>query len=166
MLLKTEHLGELEILEENIITFPNGIPAFEHVRQFTIVDSEEPQLPFKWLQCIDNPKLAFVIINPFFVSRNYDFDIKDDLLREININSMDEMVIFSIVVVPEDVNKMTINLKAPVIINVKEKKGMQVILDTDKYSVRHYVLDELKNSQEVDANVSACKEEGAVYSNK
>lgn len=166
MILQTLHLGELDILDESIITFPNGIPAFEEARRFTIVDSEEVQIPFKWLQCVDNPELALIIINPFFVCSSYDFDVRDELLKEIGIESPDELVIFSIVVVPEDINQMTINLKAPVIINVKDKKGMQVILDTDKYGVRHYVLDEFKKNREVNTDASVSQEKGAVYSNR
>ena len=166
MILKTLHLGDLEIEESNIIHFPNGVPAFEEVRDFVIIHSEEPQLPFKWLQCIDKPELAFVIINPFFVCKEYDFDIEDESLKGIKVEKPEELVIFCIVVVPEDINDMTINLKAPVIINAKDRIGMQVILDTDKYTVRHYVLEELRKDREVNEDVGACKEEGAVYSHK
>lgn len=166
MLLKTAHLGELEIDEQRIIHFPNGIPAFETVKQFIIVDDEEPTMPFKWLQSVDKPDLAFVIINPFLVKQDYDFDVKDEVLKEIQLESPDALAVFCIVTVPEDLNQMTINLKAPVMIHVEERKGMQVILDTDKYTVRHYVLDELKKSREGMHHVSIGQEEGAVYSHK
>ena len=74
-------------------------------------------------------------------------------------------MVLSIVVVPEDINKMTMNLKAPIIINTKNNRGMQVVLDTDKYGVRHYVLEELRRQEVID-NVGTDKKEGTSNSNK
>jgi flagellar assembly factor FliW len=168
MKLESLHLGELDISEDSIINFPNGIPGFEDLKQFTIVDSEEPELPFKWLQSIDKSDIAFVIINPFFIRFDYDFEVKDDLLKSIGVQNPQELAIFCIVVVPpENLNNMTINLKAPLIINPKERMGMQAILDSDKYNVRHCVLEELKKNQEiiqeVNADVSVGEEERPVH---
>ncbi len=66
MKLNTKNFGKIEIKEEDIIYFPDGILGFEEEKQFVIINNEDEQNPFHWLQSVQNPELAFVIINPFF----------------------------------------------------------------------------------------------------
>jgi len=194
MLLKTRHFGEIEIDEKNIIYFIEGIPGFNHVRKFVIISNEildrrlkseeeikknedshgcdnnsdcnnESFSPFKWLQCIDDPDLAFAIVNPFVIKPDYEIELSSDVIETLEVEKEEDVVLYAIVVVPEDITKMTMNLKAPLVINVKNKKGMQAILDTEKYSVRHYIMEE-KARQEVGANACTVKKERPVYSNR
>jgi flagellar assembly factor FliW len=159
MKLKTTRFGEIEIPPENILTFPEGIPAFEDQKQFIILNHDENEdSPFKWMQSVDNGELAFVIGDPFEIKKDYDFEINDDILKQIELESEKDLLIYSFVVVPEDVRKISINLKAPVLINHKKKKGIQAIIDSEKYSVKHYILDELQK-QEVAADVGSSEEE-------
>ncbi len=160
--LNTRYFGELTIREEEIINFQKGIPAFEDVKRFVIISDSDPTSPFKWLQCVDDGNLIFAIANPFMIKKDYDFEIDDKALAEINVTKIEDVEIYSMLVIPEDISKMTINLKAPLIINHKERLGNQVILDTDKYSVRHYIIEDLKSCWEVNVDAGAFKEEGAV----
>jgi flagellar assembly factor FliW len=146
MILSTRCFGEVEIKEEGIIDFPKGLPAFEEAKKFVIISDEDPVSPFKWLQCLDDEGVAFAIINPFVIKQDYDFEVDDKILNEIHVDSLEDIDVFSVVVIPEDLKKMSMNLKAPLIINQKKKQGMQVILDTDKYSVRHYILEDISNN--------------------
>ena len=165
MKLATRHFGEINVDSDNIIKFKNGIPGFEKAREFVILDSEDGESPFKWLQSVDMTELALAIINPFVVRKDYDFEIYDEAVSELEITDERDILVYSIVVVPEDISKMTINLKAPIIINSKSKLGGQIILDTDKYSVRHYILDEIRK-QEVADNAGIDKEKGSDHCNK
>lgn len=176
MLLKTRHFGEIEIDENKIIRFDDGLPGFNHVRQFIILEteseeglcskssgeldnkydaepgttesSEEPNSagsPFKWLQCVDEPMLAFAIANPFLLKPDYDVELSNKVIEHLGIKKEEDVAIYAIVVVPEDITKMTMNLKAPVVINVQNRKGVQAILDTEKYSIRHYIMSNIGN---------------------
>jgi flagellar assembly factor FliW len=145
MKLNTKNFGEIEIHEQNIIHFPEGILGFEDERQFVIINNEDEQNPFHWLQSIQNPELAFVIINPFFVYPNYDIVIPKSVQEKLKIRTEKDVAVYSIVVVPENVEKMTTNLLGPIIINVNEKLGKQVILDDDRYTTKHYIFQQ--NSQ-------------------
>ena len=69
MKLKTKHFGEIEIDESKIIHFPTGIIAFEEQKRFFIIDNPDENIPFSWLQSVDDPDLAFVIINPFYLEK-------------------------------------------------------------------------------------------------
>ncbi|MGI6776719.1 MAG: flagellar assembly protein FliW [Acetivibrionales bacterium] len=165
MQLNTKHFGVMDVDESRIIEFPKGIPGFEQVRKYILLGNGEEDSLFKWLQSVDRPELAFVVTNPFSIKKDYDIDIDDEVVEFLEIKALEDVMVFSIVVVPEDTSKMTMNLKAPIIINTKKKKGGQVVLDTDKYSVRHYVLEELRR-QEVTTDVGPDKEKESVYNHK
>jgi flagellar assembly factor FliW len=165
MILETKHFGEIELDEKSILKFDSGLPGFENVREYILIDSPDEQSIFKWLQSVDEPALAFAIVNPFLVKTDYDFEIGDEDARMLEIDNAEDVVVYSILVVPEDLTKVSMNLKAPLIINARNKKGAQIVLDTDKYTVRHYVLDEL-HRQEVAGNACSNEKKGSDNSNK
>ena len=147
MFIETTHFGKIEIDQADILNFEEGIIGFEDVKQFGIIDSEDPESPFKWIQAIDKPELAFALVDPFKIKKDYDFDLKDDAVEYLGVKDASELMVFSIVVVPEDIKKISMNLKAPLIINRTNNKAAQIILDTDKYTVRHFILDELQKQE-------------------
>lgn len=147
MFLNTTNFGDIEIKEEDIITFDDGLPGFESMQKFIIVNSEEENSPFSWLQSVESGSLAFVIINPVFYKKDYTVTVDDLTVSSLGIEKPEDVAVYSIVVVPEDVTKISVNLKAPLVINTKNKKGKQVILDTREYNVRHYILEELQKQE-------------------
>ena len=147
MELHTKHFGKIEVEKENIITFPDGIPGFEEEKQFTIIQNPDENLPFHWLQAINEGDLAFVIMNPFIFRPDYDIKISEGVVNKLNIESKEQISIWTIVRVPEKVEDMTANLSAPIVINNEEKLGKQVALENSPYGKRHEVIKELKESQ-------------------
>ena len=147
MLVKTTHFGEIEISEEDIIDFEEGIFGFEGIHRYGIINSEDPESPFKWIQAIEKPELAFALVNPFAIKRDYEFELKDEATKFLGIESPSQVVVFAILVIPEDTTKISMNLKAPIVLNTNNKKAAQIILDSDKYTVRHFILDELKKQE-------------------
>lgn len=146
MTLKTKYFGEIEVKENDIITFPDGIPGFEDLKQYIIIENPDKDVPFNWLQCIDNIDLTFVIINPFVFKSDYEFDLPQNVIEKLQIKSQQDISIYSIVIIPEDVSKMTANLAAPIVINHIHKKGKQVLLQDNNYNKKHLILDEIRNS--------------------
>lgn len=165
MNLNTKHFGQVEVEDRDIITFNAGLPGFETNRKFVLIGNDNDESPFKWLQCVDDSKLAFAVANPFKIKKDYLFDISDETVKELEIENAEDISTLSILVVPEDPSRISMNLKAPVIINSRNRKAAQIILDTDKYTVRHYILDELRR-QEVADNVGTHKEERSDDRNK
>jgi flagellar assembly factor FliW len=149
MKLITKNFGEIEIDEEKIIHFPEGILGFEEEKKFVVINDEDEESPFGWLQAIENPELTFVIINPFFVYPNYDITIPETAQKKLEIQDKKDLIIYSIVVVPKDIEKMTANLIGPIIINTKKMIGKQVILDDDRYSTKHYIFQQNINARSV-----------------
>jgi flagellar assembly factor FliW len=162
MVIKTSNFGEIEINEDLVYKFKDGLPGFEEAKEFVFIDNGDPDSPFKWMQCVKNGSLAFAVVNPFMVKPDYDVELSDEDISNLRIEREEDVLVYSIVVVPEDLTKISMNLKAPLILNGREKIGAQVILDTDRYNVRHYILEELHKQGGV-VDVSSHKEEGPVY---
>lgn len=144
MQLETRHFGAIEIDENDIIDFSEGIPGFEDVKKFVIISSDEEGSPFKWLQSVDMPSLAFVIINPKVFKADYVVDVTDNEVGDLSIDDPNNVLIYSIVVVPEDISKMTANLKAPVLINTENNRGKQVIMEKGDYPIKYFFMEELQ----------------------
>ncbi len=165
MLLNTKHFGDIDVKDNNIINFINGLPGFEKVKKYTIIENEEKESPFKWLQGIEDTELAFVIIDPFIIRKNYEINLDDETLKNLEIKEAKDVAVYSIVVVPEDISKMTMNLQAPLIINTANNRGKQLILDTDRYGVRHYILEELQGREE-SSDASVDEKKGSIHHHK
>jgi flagellar assembly factor FliW len=146
MLLNTRYFGQIEIDPKNIIDFPEGIPGFENVKKFVLLHHEDQDSPFQWLQGVDNPHLAFVVVDPRLCKQDYVVDIEDAEVAILDIRDTGKVLIYSIVVVPEDLSKMTANLKAPVLINTENNKGKQVILNNEDYPIKYYILQQLQKT--------------------
>jgi flagellar assembly factor FliW len=142
MEINTKHFGPFEVDDEATIFFPEGLPGFEHLKKFVIINRLDLELPVCWLQSIENEELAFVLIDPFYVDKDYDIDIDDKEIEVIEAKGSDEILIYSIVVVPKDLRKMTANLRAPVLVNMKKKLGKQVVLNDTKYNLKYRVFGE------------------------
>lgn len=144
MLLNTKYFGEIEINEEQIIIFEEGIPSFENIHRYSIISTPEQDSPFFWLQCIDQPELAFALVNPFLIKKDYDFELTQDNLDKLDIKSESEIAVYAIVVIPEDITKASMNLRAPIIVNSRTKKAAQIIIDISRYDIKNYIFEELK----------------------
>lgn len=142
MKIKTANFGEINIAEEKIIHFEEGIPAFEEEKEFIIILNEDKENPFHWLQSVKNSELSFVILNPFEIFSDYDILLPETAINKLNIEKEEDVIIYSMVVVPEDMIKMTTNLLGPIVINTKEMLGKQVILDDERYSTKHFIFNQ------------------------
>ena len=69
------------------------------------LENEDPENPLWWLQSLDDPNLVFVLINPFLFKPDYEFDLSDEDVEELGIQKLEEVVVFSLVVIPDDIKK-------------------------------------------------------------
>jgi flagellar assembly factor FliW len=139
MLVQTINFGSLEIPENKIITFKEGLPGFPQINRFTVIELEELK-PFKYLQSLDEPLISLFIINPFLLDPNYEFRLTDPDMEDVHSTNSAELAVYAVATIPEDPNGATINFMAPLVINDKDRCGKQVILHESKYSVQHPLL--------------------------
>lgn len=143
--LSTKFFGIKEISENEIISFPEGIYGFPEEKEFFIFKEKE-ESPFFWLQSAKTSDLAFVIIEPNFILKNYKPKILHTELEYLQVDHLEECKIYAILTIPENKpEEMTINLQGPILINTLKKIGKQVISLDESHSVRMNVLELLKN---------------------
>ncbi|KAA5805863.1 flagellar assembly protein FliW [Thermoanaerobacterium thermosaccharolyticum] len=145
MNIETKNFGLVSYNEEDVLYFDDGIPGFEGLKSFILLSVDE-YTPFKWLQSLDDTNIAFVIIDPKVVVKDYKVEINEETVKLLDIKDLNHILVFAIVVIPDEIEKMTANLKAPIIINAENNKGMQILLDNDDYMIKHPILKELKNA--------------------
>jgi len=141
MIIKTKYHGTRQYEQKDIITFKNGLPGFETLTQFILFTVPENDT-FSILQSTANSDIGLIVVSPFTVCKSYEFDLKEPILESLNIKNMSEVNVYNTVSLSSKVEDITTNLKAPIIINIKEKIGQQVILDDDKYKIKHSLFEE------------------------
>lgn len=150
MLVKTRYFGEVDLDEEKVITFENGLLGFEEYKRFTILYDIEAgeKHTYSWLQCLDEQGLALPVISPELVDAQYNPIVEDELLKGIGGVNEEELVILLTMTVPPDITKMTVNKKAPIIINADTRKGVQIIAENPDYEVKYDFYSALKAAKE------------------
>jgi len=143
VIVKTGRFGQLNVSEEEIISIPAGILGFPEQTQFCLVDPGDDVLII-WLQSMDQPDLAFPILEPKIFKPEYTARLSAAELRELKLDNINQSAVFSILTIGEDISLMTANLKAPLVINLREKVAKQVVLQENEYSIKHPMFKELR----------------------
>ncbi|NLK62451.1 MAG: flagellar assembly protein FliW [Fusobacteria bacterium] len=144
MKFNTTRFGELNIVKNEIINFPEGLLGFENMKEYTIFEMEEGN-PLMWMQSLNDGALAFIIIRPFEFYPNYLLELTEKEVEFLNVESPEDTDVFAIVVVPEDPSNMTANLQGPLVINRKKNIAKQIISTNPKHKLKHYILKEMEN---------------------
>lgn len=149
MLVKTRYFGEIDLSEDKIITLDKGLMGFDEFTRYTILYDcdKEQQTNISWFQSVDEPSLAMPVINPFLVKEDYNPIVEDELLDGIGEISEENIVILVTMTVPSDLQNMTVNLKAPIIINSDTRKGVQLIVENKDYEVKYKIYEILKEKK-------------------
>lgn len=144
----TRLFGEIEIDESKIITFEDGIIGFPDMKKFTLIFDEEKEgrPSISWLQSMDEPEIAFPVMDPLFVCETYNPSVEDELLKNLGTIKEDNLYVLVTVTVPQNIKELAVNLKAPIVINTDTRKASQIIVEDDlpvKYRI-YEILEEAK----------------------
>jgi flagellar assembly factor FliW len=129
--------GKFLYEEKDIVIFEKAIPGFEGLRKFVIKEVEDSG--FYILQSLEEVELGFVLVSPFSIDENYEIKLNEEVIKALEIKDEKDVVLYSIVTLNSDIEKITANLKAPIVINNKTNKGEQYITENSKYSIREKV---------------------------
>jgi flagellar assembly factor FliW len=139
MKVKTTRFGDVEVNESNVITVLGGIIGFEHYTKFVILDFMKDS-ELRWLQSLNDQEVSFVICDPWYFFKDYNFELSDADQAELGIESLDDVLAVAISTIPADISKTTLNLISPIVINLKKMIGKQVILYNSSYSTNHRIV--------------------------
>ncbi len=140
MLLKTHLFGEIKVEEEEVINFTKPILGFDECTQYILVEKESI-FPTFWLQSVNNPKLAFPVVSPFSINEDYSIKLQNHDLVDIRLKDINDILIMTLMVVPQVLSSIRTNLRAPIIYNPVNKVAKQLVLYDDKYPVHYYIMD-------------------------
>lgn len=145
MHIDTVRFGTFELKDSRIIEFPLGLPGFEGLSKFIIIQVKETK-PIYWLQSTENKYIALPVIIPFEILDDYYVQIRDNELEELKVESQNDLIIMNVVVIPEDITKMTANLASPIVINAKFGVGRQIIVDAAELPIRYPIYEAVMKS--------------------
>ena len=129
--------GSLEVKEDKIIDFPVGIIGISEAERFVLLDYNPP---FSWLHSVDNPEVAFVVVNGAEFGKTYQIEMPYGD-RDIDLKPNDEFALINVVTVQEDVGQTAVNMRAPIIVNLRNKKGKQFILEDENMPLKLFIFD-------------------------
>jgi len=135
--IHTSRFGVLSVDEQRIIQFPQGLLGFPNFKRFALIQTGGEKC-FFWLQCADDPNLAFVVADPSIFFKDYDVPIRPETMQELD---MADVSFAQVLVICNKVDQwLTGNLMGPLVINAANCLGQQVVLTEKKWTARQPLL--------------------------
>ncbi|GEN35041.1 flagellar assembly protein FliW [Aneurinibacillus danicus] len=131
--LESSLLGTIAYEAGEVYTFADGIPGFPHLHEFIFRKIEDS--PFTVMHAIQEDT-CFFLIDPFTRYADYECKLPAFALEQLKIESQEDVLCYTIVVLREPLTDSTTNLSAPIVLNVRERLGMQLALENEAYSIR------------------------------
>lgn len=141
MMIQSSRLGEVEVPDNQVLRFPEGIPGFAEEKSFALLPYQQ-DAPFFILQSVNEPNLAFVLIDPFAFFADYQFELDDSVAKQLALDEQNPPEIYCVVTIPENIVNMTANLVAPVVVSRATRTAMQMVLEKGAYTTKHRLLPE------------------------
>ncbi|TVQ59741.1 MAG: flagellar assembly protein FliW [Phycisphaerales bacterium] len=135
--VQTTRFGTVEIAEDRVLTFPKGLLGFSSLKRYCLLQPNE-DAAFYWLQCLDDPSLAFVVTDPNLFFSDFSAPIRPEQMRELTLTKLEDAQVFVIVNKVND--NLTANLQGPLVVNVTNRIGEQLVLADKRWTTRHHML--------------------------
>ena len=157
MIINTDYYGSIEYKQEELVTFPDGILGFPDLKEYLPLGLDEGDGSLLLLQSVEDPKIAFFLINPPALLADYNPVLQPEELSFLEAKDSSELSYYSICIVNGNYLDNIVNLKCPLVINPVTRKGIQVVLSGTEYGYRHSLRSILKieNSEGGDKDVSS-----------
>lgn len=133
--------GEIDYEEKDIINFGKGLLGFNELKKFILVKLDEYE-PFKLLHSMEDDEIGLIVTSPYDFFEDYEIKLSEETIRNLKVKSSEEVVVVTTVTLNSDAKKITTNLQGPIIINISNKLGEQIIIDNSKYKVKEPLVRE------------------------
>ncbi|AHI04885.1 putative transmembrane protein [Bdellovibrio bacteriovorus W] len=143
MIISTSRFGQVELKEEDVLNFPEGLLGFADLRSFVLLDDPNDEI-FAWLQSCESPQVAFPVLEPELFMSQYKVNLTKGDLEGLKMTAQDKARYFSIITIPDDPTMMTANLKAPVVVNVEKRTARQCVLQDNNLAIREPIFAKLQ----------------------
>lgn len=143
MKVNTTRFGELQVNEQDILNFSEGLLGFDSLKKYFVVDPGDSTL-ILWLQSTEDSSIAFPIIEPKIFKPDYIAKLLPADMNSVGLEALSDAKIYSILTIPANITEMSANLKAPIVINNQKKIAKQIVLQDSKLSVKFEMYKDLK----------------------
>ncbi len=131
MIYTSTRFGTFDLCEDSVLTFPSGLLGFPDQRRYVLLD-HDTEAPFKWLQSLEEPSLAFVVIDPSLFHPTYRVEYPRDALAEVQVEGGDDLSVAVILTIPsDDPGRVTANLRGPLLMNARTRLCKQLVLSEE-----------------------------------
>ena len=145
----TSRFGDITVRDDEVVFFPEGLLGFGNRKEYALL--EDPvQDPFLWLQSLEDPNLAFVLVDPLCFFPDYQARVPKEDVALLKLEDSSEARIFVLVVVSSDPSKITANLKGPLVVNPNKRMGKQMVLMDQQYGTQHVLLEQLSEREKTE----------------
>lgn len=144
-ILQSSRFGELTLPQDSIVEFPSGLIGFPDAKRYVLLEYKPP---FSWFHSVEDTNLAFVVVDGVEFGDNYKVTPPYGD-KQCDFKEQDEFAVLVIVTVRSDPRMTTANLKAPLFVNLRNRRGVQVIFDDPRYSTRHPLWSEPESTEKV-----------------
>lgn len=136
--------GPIEVSDDAVVHFERGLPGFPGCSRFIVMDHDR-ETPLKWLQCVDRPEVAFLIVEPGEIGASYELDVPAEALPVLGLTheSPPENVVVFLILNAEE-GQLTANLRAPIVVNLATRGACQLILEDASAPLRHPIAKRAK----------------------
>lgn len=137
-IVKNINLGTFTVDNSQKIIFEEGIFGFEHIKEYYLIDAN--LAPFMLLQSIEDEAIGFIVCDPFLFFPDYEFDLSDDAKEKLNLEKSDDLLVLVIITLADKIEDVSANLVGPIIINIKNHRALQYIINNPKYNTKHFLF--------------------------
>jgi flagellar assembly factor FliW len=124
MLLETSRFGAVDVEVEDILHFPDGLIGFEDQRHWVLLADDQNE-SLGWLQSVRTPHVALPVVSPRRFAADYQVRVAKSQMGPLELAESDQAFVLNVINRNDD--RFTVNLKAPVIINLDRRLGRQVV---------------------------------------
>jgi len=141
MVFNSKVHGEMKYEEKDMVIFNKGLLGFNELKKYFLIDLDEVK-PFKILHSLENDEVGMIVISPYDFFEDYEIKLNEEIIKNLKIKSSEEVRIVNTVTLNSDPKKITTNLQGPIIINISNNLGEQLIVDNSKYKVKEPLVKE------------------------
>lgn len=138
MQIKTTRFGVITAKDDSVIKMPDGMLGFESCKRYILL-GDRPDVAFQWLQSIDDPTLAFMIINPMDFFQDYDLELTEEQSASIGLMDPTNAIVVTTISTANNGSTVTTNLAGPIVINTETLVARQIVLQDDSYCTKHII---------------------------
>jgi flagellar assembly factor FliW len=143
MNIRTSRFGDVDVADDAVISMPEGMLGFSDIKRYVLIQHRDGS-PFLWYQAVDEPNLAFVVVDAFTFFPDYEVVMSGEDAEVLECSKPGDLAVFLVVVIPDNPEEMTANLRGPLVVNVDNKVARQVVLTDEKYSPHHSIMEEMR----------------------